>query len=119
MAQTFSFTIPGEPMSQERARKGVYGNWYQPSSKEQQRIGMLALVEARKARVFFKEKVQVEIFFYQASKRRRDIDNQIKLVLDSCNTILWTDDSNIESIFAKRISVEPAQAKTIVTVFDS
>lgn len=39
--------------------------------------------------------VEVSITFYFATKRRRDLDNQNKLVLDALTEIAYADDSQI------------------------
>jgi len=42
-----------------------------------------------------KGKLHVSIYLYFGDKRKRDIDNYNKILLDSGNGILWEDDSQI------------------------
>lgn len=47
-------------------------------------------------------KLEVEIHLYFGDKRKRDVDNYNKIVLDACSGILWEDDCQIESLFIRK-----------------
>lgn len=40
--------------------------------------------------------LRIELFF--GDKRKRDVDNYNKLILDACSKVLWEDDSQIQSL---------------------
>lgn len=40
--------------------------------------------------------------FYFGTKRRQDIDNFNKLVLDACSSLVWTDGSQIEELILRK-----------------
>jgi Holliday junction resolvase RusA-like endonuclease len=65
-------------------------------------------VEAQRVKPFEGD-IAVEMHFHRADKRRCDVDNLQKLLLDACNGILWKDDSQIVEIKAvlERASDEP------------
>lgn len=46
--------------------------------------------------------VAVHITFFFATKRRRDLDNQNKLVLDSLTSIVYSDDCQIQELMLRR-----------------
>ena len=46
---------------------------------------------------------------------RKDLDNQIKAVLDAANGIIWRDDRWIDAIFAKRILATTDKVELLVT----
>jgi crossover junction endodeoxyribonuclease RusA len=48
------------------------------------------------------EPVALSIRFYFATKRRRDLDNQNKLVLDALTGIVYEDDSQIDELHLYR-----------------
>lgn len=47
-------------------------------------------------------KVKLYVKFYFKDKRKRDVDNYLKLFIDSIKDILINDDSEIENIYAKK-----------------
>jgi Holliday junction resolvase RusA-like endonuclease len=103
------FTVPGEPVSKARARttikdgkavtytpaatvaaEEVIRGWYLDGDRQ--------FVDADVARI------GVRIFFYSKDRRRRDIDNMGKLILDALNKIAWADDSQINELILWRSS---------------
>jgi Holliday junction resolvase RusA-like endonuclease len=46
--------------------------------------------------------ISVSVTFYFATKRKRDLDNQNKLVLDALTGIAYEDDSQIAELHLKR-----------------
>lgn len=55
-----------------------------------------------------KDRVGVSIYFKYADKRRRDIDNPAKLILDSLKGIMYADDSQIDELHLyRRKQLEP------------
>lgn len=60
----------------------------------------------RGADLMGRTKVTLEFFFN--NKRRRDLDNCIKLLLDSMTGIVYKDDSDIQEIHAYRFYGQPA-----------
>lgn len=89
------FVIYGVPKLQERPRRGKYGNFYSPSTKEQQNIAKIALVARCTAGVpVMKGRVSLSAYFH-GMKKRSDLSNAVKLIEDACNGIIYEDDSQI------------------------
>jgi crossover junction endodeoxyribonuclease RusA len=47
--------------------------------------------------------VKVTIIMYQNDKRKRDIDNILKVLLDAMNNIIYVDDSQITELHIKKV----------------
>lgn len=48
------------------------------------------------------EPISVIIEFYFKDKLRRDLDNFLKIILDSCTGMLWKDDSQIIELILRK-----------------
>ena len=60
--------------------------------------------------------LSVEITFYFADNRRRDVDNWIKVILDPLTGIVWGDDSQITDLLVhKRKDVKAWTEVIIIT----
>jgi len=46
--------------------------------------------------------IRVSVTFYFATKRKRDLDNQNKLILDALTGIAYEDDSQIAEMYLRR-----------------
>lgn len=92
-------TVPGEPVSKSRPRL-VRGSVYTPPKTvaAEKRFGW-AFREAGVIRNDHDD-LGVRVVFRAATRQRRDIDNCIKLVLDSANGIVWKDDMQVVHIEA-------------------
>ncbi len=89
----FTFTVPGQPVPKGRPRKGKHGFYTPQRTRDAERtIGSYALSATPSP---LTEPLRVELAFYVKDKRRSDVDNFAKCVLDSCNGIVWRDDSQI------------------------
>lgn len=49
------------------------------------------------------ERMSVSIFYVPHDRRRRDIDNVAKTIMDACNGVLWADDSQIDVLHVERV----------------
>jgi len=105
--------IPGPPVPKARART-VRGHSYTPArtAAAEKAIKALALAAGWTP---LDGPVAVTLHFYVPDRRRRDIDNLTKLVLDALNGIAWHDDSQIRCLVARR-SHTPDSPRTDVDV---
>lgn len=119
-----SFVVPGTPIPKARPR--VYGK---RTITDPRTVAYEALVRmhALKARQLAKRsgiawplnaEYRVSIRFFVPDKRRRDVDNLLKSVLDACNAVLWDDDSQVSHIEAARqpAGLRGAEAAVLVEV---
>lgn len=94
------FSIPGNPLPKQRPRSSK-GRFYSPSSKEEKRVADHIRAQMDRKKPCGSE-VAVTVRFYRGDKRRVDLDNMLKLVLDSANGIIWEDDYLIVQIQARK-----------------
>jgi Holliday junction resolvase RusA-like endonuclease len=63
--------------------------------------------------------VGVELAFYQGTRARKDIDNMIKLVLDSLNGVAWADDVQVNTVLARRVYTVKHRARSVIRIFET
>lgn len=113
MSAYVSFVVPGDPRPKGRPR---FGNGFVHTPRETQRAEHTVKVFARNAGVRpMQGPVAVELKFYRATKRRCDVDNLAKLVLDALNSVAWRDDDQIAHLTATK-GLDPENPRTEVTV---
>jgi len=96
-----SFAIIGKPQAKQRARKGRYGGFYTPkATRDYERlVGFSAQATGVKSQ---DGPVEVEIKLYLPDRRRRDLDNIAKSILDGLNSIAWRDDSQVVKLVVQK-----------------
>ena len=104
--------VPGEPVPKARART-VRGHSYTPERtlRAQQAVAW----EARRTWKLspMRGSVRLGLVFRCGSRRRTDIDNLAKLVMDALNGVVWEDDSQIEELHVYRFRGNEATGTTI------
>ena len=107
------FVVPGPPVSKARPRV-VRGHTYTPEKTRrfERLVGMCARTAG--ARPIAGE-VSVSISFYLPTKRRVDLDNLSKGVLDGLNKIAWADDSQVSTLFATR-QLDRANPRAVIEI---
>lgn len=102
----FSFQIPGKPqpavrMTQKSKFKNVYAQRY---LVYKQLVGTIAKEAMHKANIWEPLEgnifISINIHLMKPDKRRWDIDNVVKSILDGCNHIAWQDDKQVIGITA-------------------
>jgi crossover junction endodeoxyribonuclease RusA len=108
------FTVPGEPRSKQRPRVTNHGTFTPKETMEAERKFKeywRALGEEP-----FKFHVLVEIEFYNGNKRRRDLDNMAKLVLDALNGEAYDDDFRVVEMNLTKRFTSKDKARTVVVL---
>jgi len=108
------FTVPGEPRSKQRPRVTSHGTF---TPKE-------TIVAERKVRhawealgeQMFENCVLVDIEFYNGNKRRRDLDNMAKLVLDALNGSAYGDDYQVVELNLNKYFTDKEKARTVIAL---
>ena len=109
-----SFEIPGEPVPKGRARVTRSGFAYTPKRTKEWEVAVFAA--AKQARIpKLSGDVAVVVEFYRKSRRRADLDNLMKGVMDALNRVAWDDDSQVVKLMATKLVVEE-NPHTVVVV---
>ena len=113
-----SFSFPGEPVPKARPRV-VKGNTYTPALtlQAERALGWKFKEAARGYTPLAVTEFGVKMTFYCGHKRRRDIDNLVKLCLDALNGVAYKDDAQVTEIRARKVYVPVSQARTEVEVW--
>ena len=109
-----SFTIPGKGVPQPRPKfyRGRIIFDHSPRLVEWKKI---VVSKARDAGAYpTLEKVGVDVVFKRSDKKKWDLDNALKSLLDALNNVAWKDDSLVTTIRAAK--VESLVDGTIVSI---
>lgn len=112
------FTVWGEPKTKQRPRFSKTGRAYTPKeTQDAEKIIREAFLEASQG-VTFTGDVGIECIFFVGTRRRKDIDNMVKLVQDALNDVDF-DDSQINVEASAKFYSTPAKARSEITIFES
>jgi len=64
----------------------------------------------------FRYQLLVEIDFYNGNRRRRDLDNMAKLVLDALNKEAYEDDNQVIELNLRKFFTDKERARTVITL---
>lgn len=110
-----AFTVDGDPVPKGRARV-ARGRAYTPArTVHAENVVAWQARTALGPRQPSRELLSVRIVFHVGNRRRRDLDNLAKTVLDALNGIVWVDDSQIAVLDLRR-RLDPACPRTEVSV---
>jgi Holliday junction resolvase RusA-like endonuclease len=108
------FTVFGEPRSKQRPRVTRYGAYTPKETLE---------AETRFQEVWrslntepFQYNILVAIDFFNGNRRRRDLDNMAKLVLDALNKEAYADDHQIVALELRKFYSSKDRARTEITL---
>ena len=91
----FDLVLDGEPVPNARARRGRDGRFYTPAATAayRERVRQAWMIAGRPCLGL--EPLAVSATFYRASRRRADLDNLLKGLLDALNGLAWDDDAQV------------------------
>lgn len=109
-----SFEVPGNCVPKQRPRLGRGGHTYTPKRTldYEKKVAALALQAGAKPS---KERLKLRVIFYFSDKKKRDIDNCIKSILDGLNKVAWEDDEQIQYLSARKYN-EMTESKTFIEI---
>lgn len=120
-------TVPGAPVGKQRPRRGKGGHFYTPKETQaaEQEIAWLMRQKWPTAPNAV-SRFYISCTFYQTPQIRArgrfsgsrpvDIDNALKLVMDSVNGVVWNDDAQVDRIEAVRAIVAPEYQRTEIRI---
>lgn len=109
------FEVPGPPVGKQRPRV-TRGRTFTP--KKTRAYEASIAMHARMAGVTPSDgPVHVRIMACMPDKRRRDLDNVIKAVLDGLNGVAYHDDAQVTQIVAEK-TVDRAHPATLIAIME-
>jgi crossover junction endodeoxyribonuclease RusA len=109
--------VPGEPTGKQRPRLGK-GRVYTPSKTKtfEKMVKYFALAKGYKGMIKAGDLCKVKIDAYVKGRKRPDLDNIIKSVLDGLQGVVYKNDNQVISIIAK-IFINSGEDKTLISVW--
>lgn len=115
--QEFKIVIDGYvPVPCERPRIGKNGNVYSPTAKHERQLAILMRSSANSQRVPipFKQDVAVELHVF-CQRKRGDIDNQLKTVLDALQKAgIFIDDKQVVESYVRIVKGDEERTSVVV-----
>lgn len=109
------FVVPGDPKSKGRPRFTRYGSTYTPKTTVEAEKVIKEILTGL-GLTPYTERCGVNVEFYCKTLRRTDGDNLMKLVLDACNTLVYTDDYLVEEVryrIHRKVPGEPPRTEVM------
>lgn len=114
-----SFIVEGEPIPKQSFRYAKSGSYQTARVKaHQDRIGWAAK-EACELLDPSGGDVVVDVCFWRKAKRRCDLDNLTKMVLDGMKGIVFEDDAQIVRLKAEKRDCDGLKPRTCVRVWEA
>lgn len=110
------FVVPGEPKSKGRPRFSKHGHAYTPKATREAEVAVLEAWKMSGGQKLNGPLV-MECTFFLGSKRRKDLDNVGKLVMDALNKKAFDDDDQIVKIKWSKVYSDPGSARSVVKVY--
>ena len=110
--ELFRVEVPDvEPLPWPRARTNRSGKHYLPrpyvAYRDLLAMHLLAAYRKQAGRtVPTTDPIRLSVAFYRCSRRKADLDNLAKAVMDAGNGVVWLDDDQVERLVAGRDHVE-------------
>lgn len=112
--KAISFTVAGEPKSKQRPRVTQRGTFTPKETLEAEKRVRKAWRELGVSK--FEHQVIVRLEFYNGNKRRRDIDNMAKLILDALNREAFDDDYQVVGVNMYKFFTDVDRARTVIRI---
>lgn len=111
-----AFTVPGLPVPKQSFRLGKRGGYTPQRIADWQNLVRGEAVCAMIGTEQLSGELSVSIDFYLPDRRRRDLDNLSKAVLDACNGIVWDDDQQIVVLRLSKSYTSPEYGITVIAM---
>ena len=93
-----AFRVYGNPVPKQSFRYVKGGGYTSPRVTAWQSTVTLSAVQAMRGADPLEGELSVSLVFFLPDKRRRDLDNLSKAVLDAMNRVVYTDDQQITAL---------------------
>lgn len=112
------FTVPGEPIPAARPRRGRFGGVFLPKRTVDAKNAVRKAAEAQGVKPV-RGKAFLIIRFCRSTKRKADVDNLTKTIMDGMMSVAFDDDSVVVGTLVSTDLVPKNDACTEVWVFDA
>lgn len=118
METELRFVVTGRPVPKQSFRMGQHGGYRDPRVTAWQGLVAQAARQAMAGQELLTQPLEVFLEFSLPDRRRVDLDNLSKGVLDACNEVVWKDDNQVVSLtLIKRTGCkEPGVAATVAVM---
>ena len=114
MRAVHAFTVPGTPVPKQRPRRNARGVWYTPAKSRAYEKAVGAYALAGRVRPT-SSSLRVSIALFLPDRRRRDVDNMAKSILDGLNGTAFDDDDQVVELnVTKQIDRENPRAEVTI-----
>ncbi len=100
-------TLPGEPKSTNHIYKmrsfGKFVSMYMSAEGKKIKSDYTILARSQFKQQPIADDLEITVTLYFGTKRKHDIDNYCKLLLDSLTGVLWVDDSQITKMTIEKL----------------
>lgn len=110
------FTLFGEPKSKQRPRVTSRGAYTPKETVEAERA--IRDLWRDQGQEPFQYQLLVDLTFYNGNRRRRDLDNMAKLVLDALNKEAYADDVQVVELNCRKIFTDKENARTEIALIE-
>jgi Holliday junction resolvase RusA-like endonuclease len=108
--------VPGEPVSKERPRfNPKSGSAYTPA-KTRTAEKVVSGLYSDECGIQFTDPVSLSITCFVSNRRRRDVDNMGKLILDALNGVAYVDDSQVHDLIVRKRYTSKERARVEVSI---
>jgi Holliday junction resolvase RusA-like endonuclease len=101
------FSVPGNPVPKQSFKMGHHGGYTPARIKAWQDAVSVAARDAAAGQAPYTTPLEVSLSFYLPTRRRMDLDNLSKAVLDGMNGIIYGDDKQIVILHLSKCYNEP------------
>jgi len=113
---TVAFVVPGKPETNHRARVTRNGTYHAKEYVAYKRAVQIVAKAACPIDWALDRNYDVSIVMHEPDRRRRDVDNAAKGLLDGCRGVLWADDRQIDRLTVERGEVDKVMPRVVVRV---
>lgn len=111
------FVVPGAPVPKQSFRVSGKGGYRSPRvSAWQDEVGYYARMAAQ-GYAPFSGPLRVEMRFHLSHRRRVDLDNLSKAVLDACNGVIYEDDKQVVELHLYK-QVQPGGKSCVQVIIE-